>query len=147
MQQRVEKHFDALTRSRGGSNYPIFALEHGLNETDLERIRSMLRSRLSERTLSSRYWLLWVIYATELGYDYAGDEYWGSFEKKTPGWEHQDRTKIKAWFRKFQNIYDGVTPIRSLGRALQHHRLAYYPRDPSTLPPAPVRQTSLRPSF
>ena len=131
MQQRVEKHFDALSGSRDVSNYPIFALEHGLNETDLERIRSMLRSRLSERTLSSRYWLLWVIYATELGYDYAGDEYWGSFEKKTPGWEHQDRTKIKAWFRKFQNIYGGVTPS---GPWAEHFSIIAWPITHAILP-------------
>ena len=137
MQQRVEENFDALTRSRGGSSYPIFALEHGLNETELEQIRSMLRSRLSKRPLSSRYWLLWVIYATELGYDYAGDEYWGSFEEQTPGWEYQDRTKIKAWFRKFRNIYGGVTPS---GPWANHFSIIAWPITHAILPRCFQRQ-------
>ena len=131
MQQRVEEHFDALTRSRDVDIYPIFALEHSLNETELERIRSMLRSRLSKRPLSSRYWLLWVIYATELGYDYAGDEYWNSFEEQTPGWEYQDRTKIKAWFRKFQDIYGGVTPS---GPWAEHFSIIAWPITHAILP-------------
>ena len=108
MQKLVEEHFDALAKARGGLNYPIFALEHGLNEADVQRIGSKLPSNVNQQ--SSKYWLLWVIYATELGYDYEGDEYWPSFESKTPGWEYQHRTRIKAWFRKFQNIYGGVIP-------------------------------------
>lgn len=110
IQQRLEGHFDDLARSRDSQSFPIFALEHGLNKTDLKRIRSMLPSSLDRRSLLSRHWLLWVIYATELGYDYEGDEYWSSFEKKTPGWEYQDRARIKAWFHKFQITYGGVIP-------------------------------------
>lgn len=110
MQQRVEEHFDALNKTRDASGFPVFALEHGLNETNLGQVRSMLRSTLDGHLPSSRYWLLWVIYATELGYGYEGDEYWISFEEQTPGWEHQHRTRIKTWFRKFQNTYGGVVP-------------------------------------
>lgn len=110
IQQRLEGHFDNLARSRDSRSFPIFALEHGLNETDRKRICSMLPSSLDKRSLLSRHWLLWVVYATELGYDYEGDEYWSSFEKKTPGWEYQDRAQIKMWFHKFQSTYDGVIP-------------------------------------
>ena len=63
----------------------------------------------SGRRLSS-YWLLWVIYATERGYAYAGDEYWQSFEDKTPGWELSDRNKLVTWFRRFQETYGGIVP-------------------------------------
>ena len=131
MQQRVEKHFDALSGSRDVSNYPIFALEHGLNETDLERIQLMLRSHLSGHPLSSRYWLLWVIYATEIGYNYTGDEYWSSFEEKTPKWEYHDRAKIKTWFRKFQNIYGGVIPS---GPWAEHFSIIAWPITHAVLP-------------
>ena len=111
MQQRAEGHFDALTRTRDTSTFPVFALEHDLNEKDLKRIQAMLLScALNERPPSSRYWLLWVIYATELGYGYEGDEYWSSFEDQTPGWVYHDRARMKSWFRKFQKAFDGVTP-------------------------------------
>lgn len=131
MQQRVEKHFDALTRTRDTSSFPVFALEHDLNGTDLHRIRSMLQSSIGSRPPSSRYWLLWVIYAAELGYDYEGDEYWGSFEEKTPGWDYHDRTRIRAWFRKFQSTYSGVTPS---GPWAEHFRIIAWPITHAILP-------------
>ena len=131
IQKCVEKHFDVLTKTRGSSSYPIFALEHGLNETALKQIRSILPRALNEYSLSSRYWLLWVIYATELGYDYKGDEYWSSFEDQTPGWEYHNRAKIRTWFRKFQNIYNGVTPS---GPWAEHFSIIAWPITHAILP-------------
>jgi len=131
MQQRLEEHFGTLTRTRADSDFPIFALEHGLNETDLKQIGSMLRSSLNNRPLSSRYWLLWVVYATELGYDYEGDEYWSSFEDKTPGWEDQDRARIRIWFHKFQTTYGGVIPS---GPWAEHFTIIAWPITHAILP-------------
>ena len=131
MQQRLQEHFDALARTRDSLRFPIFALEHGLNEKELEQIRPMLRSRLNARPLSSGYWLPWVIYATEVGYDYAGDEYWGSFEDQTPGWEYHDRARIKAWFRKFWKTYGGVVPS---GPWAEHRSIIAWPITHAILP-------------
>ena len=132
MQQRVEGHFNALTRTRDTSTFPVFALEHGLNEKDLKRIQAMLLScALNERPLSSRYWLLWVIYATELGYGYEGDEYWSSFEDQTPRWEYHDRARMKSWFRKFQKAFDGVTPS---GPWAEHFSIIAWPITHAILP-------------
>ena len=132
MQQRVEEHFDALTRTRDTATFPVFALEHGLNEKDLKQIQAMLLScALNERPLSSRYWLLWVIYATELGYGYEGDEYWSSFEDQTPGWEYHARARMKSWFRKFQKAFDGVTPS---GPWAEHFSIIAWPITHAILP-------------
>lgn len=131
IQQRVEEHFDTLKRRRDASGFPVFALEHSLDETNLEQIRAMLRSMLNGDRLSSRYWLLWVIYATELGYGYEGDEYWSSFEEQTPGWEYQHRTRIKTWFRKFQNTYGGVVPS---GPWAEHFSIIAWPITHAILP-------------
>ena len=131
MQQRVERHFDALTRTRDTSSFPVFALEHDLKEADLQQIRSMLQSSIVQRPPSSRYWLLWVIYAAERGYDYEGDEYWGSFEDQMPGWEYNDRTRIRVWFRKFQSTYSGVTPS---GPWAEHFRIIAWPITHAILP-------------
>lgn len=110
IQQQAEAHFTALARTRDTSAYPVFALEHGLSKAQLAKVSSMLQSTSGEKSFSPRYWLLWVIYATEFGYDYEGSEYWLSFENQTPGWQYHDRAKIKAWFRRFQKTYSGVTP-------------------------------------
>ena len=131
MQQRVEGHFDALTRTRDTSTFPVFALEHGLNGTELEQMRSMLRRASSEGSLSRRHWLLWVIYATELGYGYEGDEYWNSFENQTPEWEYHDRARIKSWFRKFQKTFGGVTPS---GPWAEHFSIIAWPITHAILP-------------
>jgi hypothetical protein len=69
-QERLERHFESLSRVRAGSGFPIFALEHNLNNEQLSEISSLLRSRLKARLSLSPHWLLWVIYATERGYSY-----------------------------------------------------------------------------
>ena len=110
LQERLQSHFGSLASTRERSGFPIFALEHGLSPEELKRINSLLRARLRARLPLAPHWLLWVVYASEAGYGYAGDEYWPSFEKQTPTWKFQDRPKIKNWFTRFQNGYSGVVP-------------------------------------
>lgn len=131
LQQRLEEHFEELSKARDTSSYPIFALEHGLNESNVEEVKSIFRSPSGKRLLSSQYWLLWVIYAAELGYNYKGDEYWGSFEEQTPWWDYRNRTKIKAWFRKFQKAYSGFSPS---GRWAEHFSIIAWPITHAILP-------------
>src|SRR6266536_5006875 len=90
-QERLEGHFESLARTRAGSGFPIFALEHNLGREELNEVSSVLRSRVKARLSLSPHWLLWVVYATERGYHYAGDEYWQSCDDQTPGWESGDR--------------------------------------------------------
>ena len=131
MQKSLEEHFDGLSKTRDTSSYPVFALEHGLNESKVDEVRSMLQSPSGKRLLSSQYWLLWVIYAAELGYNYKGDEYWGSFDEQTPWWDYRDRTKIKAWFRKFQKAYNGFSPS---GPWAEHFSIIAWPITHAILP-------------
>lgn len=111
-QTRLERHFESLTRIRAGPGFHIFALEHGLNDEEINEISTLLRSHLEDRTPLSPHWLLWVIYSSEYGYTYTGDEYWPSFEKQIPQWELEDRYRLRRCFRKFQEAYDGVVPDR-----------------------------------
>src|SRR5262245_27560765 len=90
-QERLERHFESLAQTRAGSGFPIFSLEHNLSGEELNEVSSQLRSRLKPHLSLSPHWLLWVVYATERGYDYTGDEYWRSFEEQTPTWEFGDR--------------------------------------------------------
>ncbi len=130
-QFRLEEHFKALSRSRDCGSFPLFALEHGLSARELKPIRTLLRSRLGAGSPSARHWLLWVIYATEVGYDYAGDEYWRSFESETPGWEYHHRSSLKAWFRKFQRRFGGVEPS---GPWAEHFSIIAWPITHAVLP-------------
>ena len=130
-QNRLEGHFESLAHIRAGSGLPIFALEHGLNGGEIEEVSSLLRSRLENRLPLSPHWLPWVVYATERGYAYTGDEYWPSFEEQTPGWEFGDRYKLVPWFRKFQKTHDGVVPS---GRWANHFTIISWPITHAILP-------------
>ena len=109
-QTRLEQHFETLARSRSESGLDVFALEHGLDETAIAEISGQLRLRLKNRLPLSPHWLLWVIYSTEHGFRYKGDEYWPSFEQQTPSWDGKKRYQLAQWFKKFQQIYNGVVP-------------------------------------
>ena len=110
-QTRLEAHFGDLAASRSDSGYPIFALEHGLNNAELEKISDHLRAELFAGKKLFPHWLLWVVYATEQGYAYDGVEYWVSFEESTPYWhERASGRLLRSYFSKFQSTYNGVIP-------------------------------------
>ena len=130
-QERLERHFESLACLREGSGFPIFALEHGLNDEEIEEISLLLRSHLRSQLTLAPYRLLWVIYAAERGYTYNGDEYWPSFEERTPGWTAGDRYKLVPCFRRFQKAYDGVVPF---GPWAHHFRIIAWPITHAILP-------------
>ena len=130
-QERLERHFEALARIRADSRLNLFALEHGLNNDEIEEISSLLRSRLENRIPLSSHWLLWVIYSSEHGYTYTGDEYWTSFEKQIPQWESEDRYNLRHCFRKFQKAYNSVVPS---GRWADHFTIISWPITHAILP-------------
>jgi hypothetical protein len=110
-QRRLQRHFTQLAKARSRSGFPLFALEHDLTESELEEIGTQLRSHLALGLRLDAHWLLWVVYATELGYNYDGDEYWHSFEERTPRWRDKgSRNQLREWFSRFQLVYQGVTP-------------------------------------
>ena len=127
----LEQHFEALAQSRSESGLDIFALEHGLNETAVEEISVQLRLRLKNGLRLSPHWLLWIVYLTEHGYHYEGDEYWPSFEHQTPCWDGKRRYQVKQWFKKFQRTYKGVVPT---GRWADHFSIISRPIRHAILP-------------
>ena len=110
-QERLEGHFTQLAAARSTSGFPLFALEHGLSEAELEEITELLHSHLATGLRLFPHWLLWVVYATEQGYGYDGHEYWVSFEQNTPLWHERGRPEyLRSYFSKFQKAYSGVVP-------------------------------------
>ena len=130
-QERMEQHFAALAARRSSSGLPIFALEHGLTDTELEEIADQLRSRLVSGQRLMSHWLLWTIYAAERGYTYEGGEYWQSYEEATPNWDSTDRYRVSAWFSKFQKAYNGVVPS---GPWASHFSIIAWPITHAVLP-------------
>jgi hypothetical protein len=130
-QEDLLSHFNQLYHSRKTSGLTVFALEHGLEKPQLENIFSQLRRDLNSNGLSRSHWLLWVIYATELGYSYDGDEYWQSFQERTPNWSIHFREDIRWAFVEFQKKFGGVKPS---GAWANHFSIIAWPITHAILP-------------
>ncbi|MGP3955612.1 hypothetical protein ACTWPT_06405 [Nonomuraea sp. 3N208] len=121
LHKRLDRHFQALHEHRQilQPAAPVFALEHDLGEVDVELLRAAVRGAVAQG-LDARcraWWLPFVVYAAEIGYDYVGGEYWPLFAQKTPGWESNhrwnvstNRNRIKQWFKQFSVDYGGAEP-------------------------------------
>lgn len=111
-QDRLSQHFHELRDRLSGdvSNRPLFVLEHGLEIDELEVLKSEVRRNVARRHIRTQPWLPLVVYATEVGYGYSGDEYWQTFEEETPGWEYEDGYLLRQRFIKFVEQFGGATP-------------------------------------
>lgn len=107
--QRLAEHFNTLAHDR--KDIPVFALEHGLAQAELLALQSTLRAHIKVAEPSGYHLLVWVVYAAEIGYGYAGNEYWQTFEDKTPGWTlNGKRDWIRDAFYTFQKKFSGAKP-------------------------------------
>lgn len=107
--QRLAAHFGALARDR--KDIPVFALEHGLAQAELLALQNTLRAHIQVSAPARDHQLVWVVYAAEIGYGYAGSEYWQTFEDKTPGWTLNGRRDwIRDAFVAFQRKFAGAKP-------------------------------------
>lgn len=111
-QRQLASHFEDVTlKKRDLPHEPVtFALEHGLNDSALNALSRAIQVAVNSRDLSEDHYLCWTTYASEIGYGYAGDQYWHTFEQQTPGWDQRDRQFIKSCFRKFSTKYNGAVP-------------------------------------
>ncbi len=118
LQQELEVRFGRLAGERAGDRR-IFALEHGLR-IDVVALAGELSKQLQYGTPNNACWLAWVVFATEVGYDYAGAEYWQTFKERLPAWgvidTPKNRSRISVWFRRFANTYNGVRPSGTWAR-------------------------------
>jgi hypothetical protein len=139
-QERLEKHFSSVRdeRSMLHGEHPVFALEHGLAEDEISELIAQISNPSAPPPPSDRHWLVWTVYATELGYEYAGDEYWLTFEEKTPGWpERADRSWLRDCFWKFCKTYHGAKPAGAWAR---HFSIICWPISHAILPKDLQRQ-------
>lgn len=118
LQQELEVQFGRLA-GKHAEDRRIFALEHGLR-IDVVALAAELSKQLQYGTPNNTCWLAWVVFATEVGYDYAGAEYWQTFKERLPAWgvidTPKNRSRISVWFRRFANTYNGVRPSGTWAR-------------------------------
>ena len=142
LHRKLDDHFRRLhkTRQQLDPVTPVFVLEHDLGETDLDLLRTTVRAAVAQgfSARARQWWLPFVVYAAESGYDYVGDEYWPSFEASTPSWRtYGDRPRIKTWFTKFAAEYGGAVPT---GAFAQNFSIIAWPITHAVLPTYLQRQ-------
>lgn len=113
LQRTLETRFEQLSAERA-ENRRIFALEHD-HPIDMGELATELSKQVRYGTPDARHWLVWVVFATEVGYSYAGAEYWQTFGNRLPAWRQyadnsRNRSQIRVWFRQFSRKYRGVRP-------------------------------------
>lgn len=130
---RLDSHYRTLRESRAaGGGHPLFVLEHGLDSSDRMALSSTVQEVIRRESPSRVFYLPWVVYAAELGYLFAGEEYWQTFEDRTPGWvEHGDRDWLRDAFRRFAKSYGGAQPQ---GAWAQHFSIICWPITHAILP-------------
>jgi len=132
--ERLTRHFSLLSaaRQQGAGNRPVFALEHGLDDQELQALQSAIRIHIVGSSPLSSHALPWIVYATEIGYKYSGDEYWQTFEVDTPGWTlFGDRNLIREWFHRFHTTFGGAKPT---GPWADHFSIICWPITHAILP-------------
>ncbi len=133
-QLRLAEHFRDLASRRGASpnGTPLFALEHGLDSIEFQAVAAAIRKQIVHSVPSADQALPWIVYAAEIGYGYAGDEYWQTFEEQTPGWTtHGDRYWIRSRFQEFQRTCRGAQPS---GAWADHFSIICWPITHAILP-------------
>jgi hypothetical protein len=111
--EKLLDHFTALRRSRTEilGDAPIFALEHGLSDGEVINLGASVREQFARASWLGAHSLPWIVYATELGYRYSGNEYWQTFEETTPGWAGNDlRDWLRDQFKWFCEEFGGARP-------------------------------------
>ncbi|HET9066737.1 MAG TPA: hypothetical protein VFN22_13030 [Gemmatimonadales bacterium] len=133
-QQRLAEHFREISSRRNGAGgkAPVFALEHGLEAVEIQAMTAAVRAQISQGVPLADHALPWIVYAAEIGYGYAGDEYWQTFEEHTPGWTaHGSRDWIRDRYQAFQRAYGGAQPS---GAWAEHFSIICWPITHAILP-------------
>lgn len=136
LQQRLHAQFASLKGLRATSHYPVYALEHGL---DISEMDEAIRALSDKHNLDDTLWLVWIAVAAEIGYGFEGGEYWDSFAERVRGWlTFGNRYRVRSWFERFEGEYAGFRPS---GAWAEHRRIISWPIMHAVLP------ADLQPTF
>ncbi len=131
-QDRLEGHYERLARKKASEGLPLFVLEHGLNIIEREKLANDVVHSIRTGKFRPDQYLPFIAYAAELGYQYAGLEYWQTFEARTPGfYDCGDRNLVRKLFQDFQKRFGGAQPI---GKWANHFSFISWPVTHAILP-------------
>lgn len=131
-QRQLDERFSKLAAMRKPVDYPVYALEHGLEADHVEEIAKAASLELHQSGLRKAHWLVWAALAAEAGYRYAGEEYWPALERARGEWRVNDfRDRLRVWFRNFHTTYGGPVPK---GRWAAHFNIIAWPINNAILP-------------
>lgn len=133
-QRVLQEHFSKLRARRSVEigDEPLFALEHELGEDDVDAVALAVRAHILHRPPSWEHRLPWIVYASEFGYEYSGDEYWQTFEEETPGWQERgNRHWVRRCFIDFHERFGGAKPT---GPWARHFSIICWPITHAILP-------------
>ena len=119
--KRLDAHYRALHEQRQElePHAPVFAIEHDLDTAEFEMLQAAVQVAVARGfgVQNRAWWLPFVAYAADVGYDYVGVDYWPPFAERTPGWEtlpgwnvSGNRRRIRTWFEQFADEYGGARP-------------------------------------
>ncbi len=129
-QKRLRRHYTQLRAENEGR--PLFALEHGLSQSEIERLQTSVRKHIAFKSPSPMHNLVWVVYSAEIGYGYSGNEYWQTFENMTPGWALRGN---RHWLREcYEWFHDKLGGIAPTGSWANHFSIICWPITHAILP-------------
>ncbi|WP_240651558.1 MULTISPECIES: hypothetical protein [unclassified Variovorax] len=110
-EERLRTHFSQLAQTKAPGGHRLFALEHCLEQEEVQTLSKQLGKSLGKRGMVRDFKLSWIVHAAEHGYNFDGQEYWHSFAQRTDNWEsYGDRACLRNWFRSFCKEFAGVQP-------------------------------------
>ena len=125
---KLHKHFKSLAKNSD----EVFALEHNLEEEELENIKLHINNFVFP---IYKYPLLWVIKTTESGYEFSKDNrfWWRLKDNYSAGLvtETTARNRIRECFEWFHEEYKGVIPT---GRWADAFRIISWPVTHAIIP-------------
>ncbi|HKV78657.1 MAG TPA: hypothetical protein VJP02_10975 [Candidatus Sulfotelmatobacter sp.] len=132
-QERLSAHFAHLRDERAdkGQHRTIYALEHGLDKSQLDDLSCQIHLFLENSRPAERHYLAWAVYAAEVGYRYSGDEYWDTFLELTPNWDNAYRNYIRDAYCEFHHVFKATRPR---GRWAEHFKIICWPIGHAILP-------------
>lgn len=114
IQEQLSERYRSLRDSRVG---PVFFIEHGLREDEVEDLTSSVRNALVEHPLGSGWWesrsLPIIVVTTEVGYRYrgSGTDFWPILGQELNSHVHaSDRKHIRDLFVSAAETYRGANP-------------------------------------
>ena len=114
LHRELDQRYRALAEARRG---PVFFVEHGLSDGEIDGLFSDVRQQLGTHPLESGWWSLnclpLLVASTEIGYRYrgTGTDFWPVLETEFgANVSATDRQRIRDLFHRASKIYRGAQP-------------------------------------